>query len=62
MNTSGVVGVRKGKRSRNLKATSGLGAGEVDGCRRRSGELRTPFGMRCFRYAGTETGDAYLGG
>ena len=56
------MGLRKGRRSRTLKATRGLGVGEVDGCRRRSGELRNPLGMKCFRYAGMETGDACLGG
>ena len=30
---AGVVGVRKGRRSLTLKAMSGVGAGEVDGCR-----------------------------
>ena len=37
-------------------------AGEVDGDGIHAGERRTLCGTRCFRYAGTETGDARVGG
>ena len=36
--------------------------GEVDGDGRRSGECRNLCGTRCFRYSGTDTGDARVGG
>ena len=32
------------------------------GDRRRSGECRNLCGTRCFRYSGTDTGDARVGG
>ena len=47
---------------RTLKATGEVEAGEVDGDGRRSGERRTLYGTRCFRYAGTETGGARVVG
>ena len=57
-----MAGAREGRRIRTLKVTGEGGAGKFDGYGQLSGERSTPCGISYFRYAGADTGDAWVRG